>query len=189
MGGAVLTGVVLVGARRMRRTVLAILTLAIAASYGPQVLAESALPEKITPVPSTTYKFVFDANSQVGEDGQDSSLREVAAFQAMYEAAGVPAENLRFVIVLHGARTQTALNSQSYGAAHGGNDNPNIGMVNALLKKRVRIVVAEPSLPDAERKADTLLPGVESGPISNIVFLDLENSGYVYTGTRNLSTE
>ena len=143
----------------------------------------------IAPVPHTTYRFVFDANTPIAADGQDGSFREVAAFQAMYTAAGVPSDKLNFVIVLHGARAQAALNTQAYGVTHEGAANPNAGPIAALLKNHVRIVVAGPSLPDGERTAEALLPGVELGPLSNIVFLDLENAGYVYTGTRNLSTE
>ncbi len=148
-------------------------------------LLGSTMPDPIAPVPSTTYRFLFDANSPIGPDGRDASLREVAAFEAMYEAAGVPSAHLKFVIVLHGSRTQTVLTDEAYAAAHGGNRNPNIETIEALLKKHVRVIAAGAS----DTEAQALATGVESGPISNMVFLDLENAGYIYTGTRNLSTE
>jgi intracellular sulfur oxidation DsrE/DsrF family protein len=95
---------------------------------------------------NTVYKVVFD----VFTDGKKKSKKNasvvtVARYIHMHLQQGVPKENLKVALVLHGAATKNALNDATYLEKYG-KENPNSTLLHALKQANVDIFVCGQSL-------------------------------------------
>ncbi len=178
------------GHKHCRMITAALTVMTVAFSGGLTAEARSTPVDPVSPHADAVYKFVFDLGSgKPAPDGTNPGLEEVARFHKLYETYGVPAANLKFVIVLHGDKTDISLAAPAYAARHAGAGNADVAALQALSRIGVRLVVASPALTQAGFTQADVLPGIEIGPLANVTFLDLEAQGYVYTGTRDLNAD
>ena len=114
-----------------------------AIKYGPV----HPLPNAgVQPDKSLTYKALFDVTSGSRKpDKPIGGLEHVARAVNVFASAGVPTRNLDFVIILHGPSTFAILSNAAYKKKFGV-DNPNIPVIDALVKTGVHIDVCGQAL-------------------------------------------
>ena len=64
--------------------------------------------------------------------------------------------------------------------------DPNLPAVARLMRRGVKWVVPKPDAVKSGLTDADLYPGVEVGPMSDFLFINLEAQGYVFTGTKSL---
>ena len=85
-----------------------------------------------------THKIVFDV-SKSSEDPEavNSGIESLARYLNMHARAGVPAENMELVLVVHGGAGKDLLNNEAY-QQRLQVDNPNIPLLNELAAAGVK---------------------------------------------------
>lgn len=92
------------------------------------------------------YKVIFDVFKDSNKKSKKNpSIVTVARYINMHIQQGVPNENLKIALVLHGAATKNALNNNSYQNKYG-KENPNSALLHALKQANVDIFVCGQSL-------------------------------------------
>ncbi|MAW93796.1 MULTISPECIES: DsrE family protein [unclassified Leeuwenhoekiella] len=100
------------------------------------------VPEADLPAdPEKIYRVVFDI-AQAPEDPAEVNLyfNTVARFINMHAAAGVPVENLKPVLVVHGSAAFDLLKNEFYREKFGV-DNPNLPLLEAFHKLDVPMIL------------------------------------------------
>ncbi len=123
--------------------------------------------------PETRFMVAFDI-AQAGEDGKQSRrLLTPARFLNMHFDAGVPAENMKLALVIHGPAVRDVQTAQSLGAT-----NPNSDLIAALLAQGVTIEVCGQSAAYYGVAPDDLLPGVTMALSAMTAHALLQQQGY-----------
>ncbi len=92
------------------------------------------------------YKVIFDVfKDQKKKHRINPSVVTVARYIKMHVQQGVPQENLKIALVLHGAATKNALSNTAYKKRYG-KENPNSALLDALKQANVDIFVCGQSL-------------------------------------------
>ena len=88
------------------------------------------------------YKVIFDVYTDPSkkEGSINPLLNTVARYLNMHAQHGVPAENMKTVIILHGGPTKSTLNTTAYEEKYN-TENPNTALISALNKVGVEIFV------------------------------------------------
>ncbi|MEL6692960.1 MAG: DsrE family protein [Pseudomonadota bacterium] len=122
---------------------------------------------------STQFKVAYDV-VQPAEPGQVSRRLETAArFLNMHGAAGVPAENMKVAIVVHGGAHRDLL---SKGAE--GTENPNADLIAALVAAGVTIDLCGQTAAYYGVSQEDLLPGVTLSLSAMTSHALLQQDGY-----------
>ena len=109
------------------------------------------------------FAIAFDVSTPAAEGSPNRGFDSAARFLNMHVAAGVPQDNIRLVVVVHGKAALELLSD----AAHAANplsrqgDNPSGKLVAALLEQDVRFVLCGQSAAVYGIKSEDLIPGVE----------------------------
>ncbi|WP_240704825.1 DsrE family protein [Croceicoccus sediminis] len=125
--------------------------------YGPHAPVETDIP-----IPAgTVFKVAFDASDRA-EDGKiNRKFESLARFINMHVANGVPEQDIRLAIVLHGGAVDDVLSDDAYGKRHDGAANPNADLVRQLLAHDVRFIVCGQSATASNIEKSDLMEGVE----------------------------
>lgn len=138
------------------------------ADYGPVARVPDA-----EPLPAgVSFKVMFDVSKKAEEGKLNSGLESAARFLNMQVAAGVPEENIKLAIVVHGPATRDLLRPAD------GVENPNAGLIAALSAHGVRIYVCGQSAAAMDIKKDDLLPGVKLALSAMTATALLQQEGY-----------
>lgn len=111
----------------------------------------------------TEFAIAFDVSTPAAEGAPNRGFESAARFLNMHVAHGVPQENIRLVVVVHGKAALELLTN----AAHAANplsrqgDNPSGKLVEALLAEDVRFILCGQSAAVYGIKPEDLIPGVE----------------------------
>lgn len=119
-----------------------------------------AVPEPDLATPLTTpLKVDFDVSTSAGKPDQvNGGIETAARFLNMHAQAGVPAANLFVGIVLHGGAAKDALSNEAYRKRFGV-DNPNLPLIEALVRAGARIYLCGQSAASRDiTKADMAAP-------------------------------
>ncbi|TAD78169.1 MAG: hypothetical protein EAY70_07255 [Sphingomonadales bacterium] len=109
------------------------------------------------------FAIAFDVSTPAAEGAANRGFDSAARFLNMHVAHGVPQENIRLVVVVHGKAALELLTD----AAHAANplsrqgDNPSAKLVEALLAEDVRFILCGQSAAVYGIKPEHLIPGVE----------------------------
>ena len=142
------------------------------------------------PTPGSVYKFVFDMNTPSDTTlGFNPGLRALGDLIAEYASYGIDAGHRSIVVVLNGPYTEMALTDAGYGRIHDGKANPTLGQIKALERLGVVFTVPVKDVASLSMSAADIHPSVKIGPRASMVYLDLESEGYVFSGTKSLTTE
>lgn len=135
-------------------------------------------PDFATPV-DHTYRVVFDvaAGSQ-GEGEITTGFNSVARFMNMHAQAGVPADNLDLVLVVHGTAAKDLLRDDAY-RERLGHDNPNTPLLTELLDAGVRVILCGQSAMGRGIPRDGLMSGVEMALSAMTAHQVLQARGYL----------
>jgi intracellular sulfur oxidation DsrE/DsrF family protein len=143
-------------------------------NFGPYLPVPE--PGFATPM-DQSLKAVFDVASSP-EPGEASRYLETPArFLNMHAGSGVPEENLRVAVVIHGKATRELLTDVAFQKRFG-MDNPNRALVEALIAADVEIVLCGQSAAFGGYDKSELLPGVKLALSAMTALVSLQNQGY-----------
>lgn len=116
------------------------------AKYGPvHPLPHAA----VQPNKQRVYKALFDVTSGSKDPSKPApGLEHVARAVNVFASAGVPVKNLRFVAIVHGPVATSAILSHAAYKQKFGVDNPNIPLIDAMVKAGVHVDVCGQALAD-----------------------------------------
>lgn len=111
----------------------------------------------------TSFAIAFDVNTAADEGSANRGFEAAARFLNMHVAAGVPQDNIRLVVVVHGKAGIELLSDAAHAAnaASRGGDNPSGKLVAALLAEDVRFILCGQTAAAYGIAPDDLIPGVE----------------------------
>jgi len=142
--------------------------------FGPVFQVEN--PDFATPMGD--YKAVFDVSQGAeGPDQRNARIETLARFLNMHAQAGVPRENMKLALVLHGSAGKDALGHDGYRKRYG-IDNPNYDMIQSLHAFGVRIVLCGQTQMNRGLRRDELASGVEVALSAMTALVALQSQGY-----------
>ena len=97
----------------------------------------------------------------------------------LYYAAGVPLDQLKFVVSINGDAVSSALNNDQFSKAYGV-DNPNLKLISELKKAGVQVTICDQSVAFHQLDRNWIDPMVTHTISSGTTVATLENSGYAF---------
>lgn len=141
--------------------------------FGPHAAVEG-----ITRVPAETeFAVAFDVAELAKEGERNKSIESAARFINMHVAAGVPEDNIRVAVVVHGKAVLDLLDPEGR-TAHETGDNASAAMIRAMLDEGVRLIVCGQSATAQGVSQEELIPGVEMALSAMTAFALLQQAGY-----------
>ncbi|MBX7513664.1 DsrE family protein [Qipengyuania sp. GH38] len=135
------------------------------AQFGPHAPVEG-----IGEVPGDTeFSIAFDVAKPADEGARNRGFESAARFINMHVAHGVPEENIRIAVVVHGKAVNDLLAKP---------DNTSADMVQVMLGEGVRFIVCGQSAAAYGVTQDDLLPGVEMALSAMTAHALLQQRGY-----------
>ncbi len=149
-------------------------------SKGPVIkdFGENAPVQMTTPLNTEmVYKVSYDvaAGSKPGE--MNRALNSPARFLNMMVRNGVPQDNMKMAVVIHGTATMDVTKDSFYQEKMGG-PNGNIELIKALTDSGIRVILCGQSAAFRGVTNEDLLPGVEMALSAMTIHTDLQNQGY-----------
>lgn len=128
----------------------------------------------------TEFAVAFDVSTPAAEGGANRGFESAARFLNMHVAHGVPQENIRLVVVVHGKAALELLTDAGHAAnpASRKGDNPSGQLVEALLAEDVRFILCGQSAAAYGIKPEDLIPGVEMSLSAMTAHALLQQSGF-----------
>ncbi len=128
--------------------------------------------------PNHEYKAVFDImNSPESHDALNRSIETAARFLNMHAQAGVPKDKLKAAIVVHNAASKDIITNEAYQKRYG-SDNPNLGLIQALLDADVQVIFCGQSSAARNFPKEELIEGVQLALSAMTALIDLQGQGY-----------
>ncbi|WP_313655488.1 DsrE family protein [Pantoea sp.] len=125
-------------------------------------------------------KIVFQINHNDGDIRKPNlGLERVARVTNLYYAAGVPLDQLKFVVSINGDAVSSALNNAQFSKAYGV-DNPNLKLISELKKAGVQVTICDQSVAFHQLERNWIDPMVTHTISSGTTVATLENSGYAF---------
>lgn len=125
-------------------------------------------------------KIVFQINRNEGDIRKPNlGLERVARVTNLYYAAGVPLDQLKFVVSINGDAVSSALNNDQFSKAYGV-DNPNLKLISELKKAGVQVTICDQSVAFHQLDRNWIDPMVAHTISSGTTVATLENSGYAF---------
>lgn len=148
--------------------------------YGP--VATIADPDMTIPE-GTEFKIAFDVAKGAEKGKLNRTLESAARFINMHVEAGVPADDIKLAVVVHGSAVFDLTGHPAYGDRHtpGRDDsipNPNVGLIDALREKSVRIIICGQSATAYGLEKDDFYTGVELALSAMTAHALLQQDGY-----------
>lgn len=133
----------------------------------------------VKPDPDQEYKIVIDVYGGAEDKAAiDRSLNNVARMLNLHAVGGVPAENLKVVLALHGKSTFSTLNDVAFQEKFG-RSNPNINLMKELKEAGVKITVCGQSLKGRGLEPNELAEEVELATSMLTTVTYYQHQGYV----------
>lgn len=118
--------------------------------------------------PSMTFKHSFDVSTPAPTGDPNSTLMSAARFINMHARTGIPVDNIRVAVIVHGSAVKEMADRQSASAR----------IIAALTDQGVRIIVCGQSAAYHDVATDDLLPGVEMALSAMTAHAYLQQQGY-----------
>ncbi|MHA7060128.1 DsrE family protein [Aquimarina sp. M1] len=123
-------------------------------------------------------KAVFDVGRSFGDSTKVNPLLTTAArYLNMHVAAGVPFENLKVALVIHGSAANELLHNKNYLAKYG-IDNPNAPLLSALSEKGVQIILCGQTAAYRNISKSDVHPNVQFSLSAMTALVQLQNEHY-----------
>lgn len=104
-------------------------------------------------------------------------IESVARYLNMHAQAGVPAEHLHAVLVVHNVASSDLLTDQMYRERFG-YDNPNSGMLRALMDAGVEVILCGQSSLSRNIPIEHTVPGVKLALSAMTALIQYQDQGY-----------
>ncbi len=147
----------------------------------PGVEAARDVPgAKELPNPAVVHKVLFDmATASPKPTEVHPMLQTVARYVNTLAKTGVPAANRKVAVVFHQGATDYVMTNEVYKARHDGQDNPNLGMMQALKKAGVDLRVCGQATLGRKIDAKEIMPEVQRDLWALTTIIALQQQGYV----------
>ena len=124
------------------------------------------------------YRVMFDIYKSPSNPKElNPGLNTLARFMNMHAKAGVPAENIKVVAIVHNQASWDMLMDEAYEEKYG-TPNPNRELIEQLKAAGAHIYQCGQSLYSRKVPRDKLLPEVEVALSAMSVILNLQKEGY-----------
>lgn len=131
-------------------------------------------------VAGLSNKIVFQINRSEGDIRQPNlGLERVARVTNLYYAAGVPLDQLKFVVSINSDAVPAALNNAQFHKAYGV-DNPNLKLIDELKKAGVEVSICDQSVAFHNLQRDWIDRRVTHTISSGTTVATLQNAGYAF---------
>ena len=142
--------------------------------------AHAAVPGAVQLPADTKFAIAFDVSTPAAEGAPNRGFDSAARFLNMHVAHGVPQENIRLVVVVHGKAALELLTNEAHAAnpLSRQGDNPSGKLVEALLAEDVRFVLCGQSAAVYGIAAEDLIPGVEMSLSAMTAHAVLQRNGF-----------
>lgn len=132
----------------------------------------------LRPNAKTTYKAVFDVTKPApSDDKMNPGLDHIARTVNVFAAAGIPTSHLKFAVIIHGPATPTVLSDKDYQAQFG-RANPNTGVIEALTKAGVDVMVCGNALGDMNYTPQQVNAHIKVALSALSTLIILQDQGY-----------
>lgn len=136
------------------------------------VEADMQIPEQ------AEFHVTFDVSKQSAIGKINRSFDSVARFVNMHVAAGVPRENIKVAIVVHGTASMDVTQATRYGQKRDGALNANITAIKELTENGVQIYICGQSAAYHGINKTDLLPNVKMALSAMTAHALLQQQGY-----------
>ncbi|WP_325065350.1 DsrE family protein [Parerythrobacter jejuensis] len=144
------------------------------AEFGPHAPVDG-----VEAVPAETeFAIAFDVAKPAEDGARNRGFESAARFINMHVAAGVPEENIRIAVVVHGKAAMDLMTNDAWAAKGREGTNPSAAMIRAMLDQGVRFILCGQSGAAWGLKADELIPGVETALSAMTAHALLQQNGY-----------
>ncbi|WP_445384954.1 DsrE family protein [Robiginitalea sp. IMCC44478] len=124
------------------------------------------------------FKVVFDVmRSPDSKEAINPSLETAARFLNMHARKGVSMDQMQVAVVVHNAATPDILTNDHYRERFG-TDNPNTGLLNALMDAGVKIILCGQSSVARKVPIEQAQPGVLLSLSAMTALIQLQSDGY-----------
>ena len=142
--------------------------------FGPHAAIEGIEPFAA----DMEFAHSFDVAEAAKDGVRNRGFESAARFINMHVANGVPEENIRVAVVVHGPAVLDLLSAQGWAAHDREGDNGSAAMVRAMLDRGVRFIVCGQSATAQGVGAGQLIKGVEMDLSAMTAHARLQQSGY-----------
>jgi intracellular sulfur oxidation DsrE/DsrF family protein len=126
--------------------------------------------ETAEPIPSfSRFEIAFDVATAAAEGARNRGFESAARFMNMHVAAGVPADRISLVVVVHGTAAGDLVTGKGNGSE---------AMVRAMLERGVRFIICGQSMAARGVNPDELIDGVETQLSAMTAHALLQQQGY-----------
>ena len=123
-------------------------------------------------------KAVFDImNSPEGHNQINATIETAARFLNMHAQSGVPADQLKFALVVHNKASKDIITNEAYQKRYGTN-NPNYDLVQALLNAGGQIIFCGQSSLSRGFPKEELIDRVQFSLSAMTALIQLQNEEY-----------
>jgi intracellular sulfur oxidation DsrE/DsrF family protein len=150
------------------------------ADFGPHAPVEG-----MGQVPADTeFAVAFDVAAPAEDGARSRGFESAARFINMHVAAGVPEDNIRIAVVVHGKAALDLLTDEAWAARQPAGEeeeapeNPSGAMVAAMLDAGVRFILCGQSGAAYGIGQEDLIPGVETALSAMTAHALLQQRGY-----------
>jgi intracellular sulfur oxidation DsrE/DsrF family protein len=148
------------------------------------VLPVTGVTEK--PDPSLQYKLLMEDVVPVKESNAreiNDGLSEIGRLINLHIASGIPKSKLELVAVVHGPSLYALYTNEIYKKKYG-IDNPNIELINELMKNGVKFIACGQAMNFFDVKKEEMVPNIKVTLTAQTVLSNYQLKGYVlYTIT------
>lgn len=125
-----------------------------------------------------SFAVAFDTSTRADAGEINRTLNSAARFINMHVAAGVPRENIRVAVVVHGQASLDLTRPAFYAARQDGADNANAPAIETLLANNVQIILCGQTAAYYGIGVEDLLPGVDMALSAMTAHALLQQDGF-----------
>ncbi|WP_130830992.1 DsrE family protein [[Erwinia] mediterraneensis] len=130
--------------------------------------------------PGLSNKIVFQINRSEGDIRQPNlGLERVARVTNLYYAAGVPLDQLKFVVSINSDAVPAALTNEQFRKTYGV-DNPNLKLIGELKKAGIEVSICDQSVAFHHLQREWIDPMITHTLSSGTTVATLQNEGYAF---------
>ncbi len=134
--------------------------------------------EKAAEAPRKGARVVLDVTTAAEADQLNKGLERVARLINLYGAAGLKADDVRIVVVVHGDATRSILGAEAYHGRFEVESNPNLPLLAELNKAGVEVFVCGQALGNKGFSDDEVSDGVTIAVSALTLLLNRQADGY-----------
>ncbi|MEP2101803.1 MAG: DsrE family protein [Parasphingorhabdus sp.] len=142
--------------------------------FGPTASVQTDIPIAAT----TQFRIAFDVAKKADAGKLNRTIESAARFINMHVAAGIPAENIKLAIVVHGGASLDLTKQQLYGTRNDGTANGSAKAIDTLQKHGVEFRLCGQSAAAHKITNADLLPGVKMDLSAMTAHALLQQQGY-----------